>query len=154
MDLLFLGYPDQARTQSEGVILAVRKREHAQTSGWCFSAVCRFYCLLGDEKLFVTKVNEFARLTEEKKFPLWLAQARAYRGWIKTCEGNPEEGLIDLRAGVSAYKATGALFWLWREQGKQAEGYDLLAPIYNWFTEGFDAPDLVEARALLDELQG
>jgi predicted ATPase len=41
---------------------------------------------------------------------------------------------------------------LWREQGKQKEAHDLLAPVYGWFTEGFDTLDLKEARALLDEL--
>jgi tetratricopeptide (TPR) repeat protein len=41
---------------------------------------------------------------------------------------------------------------LWRDQGKQAEAHNLLAPVYNWFTEGFDKPDLKAAKALLDEL--
>ena len=41
---------------------------------------------------------------------------------------------------------------LWHAQGKRAEGRDLLAPIYDWFSEGFDTPDLIEAQALLDEL--
>jgi predicted ATPase len=41
---------------------------------------------------------------------------------------------------------------LWRDQGKQAEARDLLAPVYSWFTEGFDTLDLKEAKALLDEL--
>jgi hypothetical protein len=40
---------------------------------------------------------------------------------------------------------------LWRDQGKRAEARDLLAPIYGWFTEGFDTPVLQEAKALLDE---
>jgi len=39
-----------------------------------------------------------------------------------------------------------------RDQGKRKQGHDLLAPIYGWFTEGFDTPDLKEAKALLDEL--
>ena len=38
------------------------------------------------------------------------------------------------------------------EQGKRAEARDLLGPIYNSFTEGFDTPDLKDAKALLDEL--
>ena len=42
---------------------------------------------------------------------------------------------------------------LWHEQGKTQEARDLLAPIYGWFTEGFDTPDLIEAKALLDELR-
>jgi predicted ATPase len=41
---------------------------------------------------------------------------------------------------------------LWRDQGKRNEARDLLAPVYGWFTEGFDTRDLKEAKALLDEL--
>ena len=39
-----------------------------------------------------------------------------------------------------------------REQGREREARDLLAPVYGWFTEGFDTRDLKEAKALLDEL--
>jgi predicted ATPase len=45
-----------------------------------------------------------------------------------------------------------SLAQLRRDQGRQVEARDLLAPIYEWFTEGFDTPDLKEAKALLDEL--
>jgi predicted ATPase len=41
---------------------------------------------------------------------------------------------------------------LWRDQGKRDEARDLLAPVYAWFTEGFDTLDLREAKALLEEL--
>ena len=41
---------------------------------------------------------------------------------------------------------------LWQQQGKQDDARELLAPIYGWFTEGFDTTDLQEARALLEEL--
>ena len=41
---------------------------------------------------------------------------------------------------------------LWRDQGKVQQARDLLAPVYGWFTEGFDTRDLKEARALLEEL--
>ena len=41
---------------------------------------------------------------------------------------------------------------LWRDQGRRAEALDLLAPVYSWFTEGFDTPDLKEAKSLLAEL--
>jgi predicted ATPase len=46
-----------------------------------------------------------------------------------------------------------SLVRLWRDQGQRREAHDLLAPIYSGFTEGFDTPDLREAKALLDELQ-
>ena len=41
---------------------------------------------------------------------------------------------------------------LWRDQGKRGEARELLAPVYGWFTEGFDTLDLKEAKALLGEL--
>jgi hypothetical protein len=45
-----------------------------------------------------------------------------------------------------------SLAGLWRDQGKRPEARDLLAPIYGWFTEGFDTPILQDAKALLDQL--
>ena len=49
-------------------------------------------------------------------------------------------------------QAASVLARLWRDQGKRAQARDLLGPVYHWFTEGFDAPDLRDAKALLDEL--
>ncbi len=51
----------------------------------------------------------------------------------------------ELRAALSLSR-------LWQQQGKRAEARELLAPIYSWFTEGFDTPDLQEAKALLEDL--
>ena len=53
--------------------------------------------------------------------------------------------LWELRAAVSLAR-------LRRDHGRRAEARDLLAPVYDWFTEGFDTQDLKEAKALLDEL--
>jgi predicted ATPase len=49
-------------------------------------------------------------------------------------------------------RATTSLARLWQQQGKRQKAHDLLAPIYGWFTEGFDTADLQEAKALLDAL--
>jgi len=49
-------------------------------------------------------------------------------------------------------RATMSMARLWRDQGKRQQAQDLLAPVYGWFTEGFDTLDLKEAKALLDEL--
>jgi predicted ATPase len=51
----------------------------------------------------------------------------------------------ELRAALSLSR-------LWQQQGKRAEAWELLAPIYSWFTEGFDTPALQEAKALLEGL--
>jgi predicted ATPase len=52
---------------------------------------------------------------------------------------------LELRAAMSLAR-------LWQDQGKHAEARQLLAPIYNWFTEGFDTADLREAKGLLEAL--
>ena len=49
-------------------------------------------------------------------------------------------------------RATTSLARLWQQQGKRQEAHDLLAPVYNWFTEGFDTADLKDAKALLEAL--
>ena len=54
--------------------------------------------------------------------------------------------LWELRAAVSLAR-------LRRDQDRRAEARDLLAPIYGWFTEGFNTPDLKDAKALFDELR-
>jgi predicted ATPase len=72
------------------------------------------------------------------------AAERSYRQALAVAERQSAK-LFELRAATSLAR-------LWRDQGKHAEAQALLAPVYNWFTEGFDAPDLVEAKALLGEL--
>ena len=52
---------------------------------------------------------------------------------------------LELRAALSLAR-------LWRQQGQQADAHALLAPVYGWFTEGFDTADLQEAQALLAAL--
>ena len=52
---------------------------------------------------------------------------------------------LELRAAMSLAR-------LWQQQGKRAEAHALLAPVYGWFTEGFDTADLKDAKALLDKL--
>jgi hypothetical protein len=63
---------------------------------------------------------------------------------------------LDLARAQSAryfeLRAATALARLWQEQGKVRDGYDLLAPVYGWLTEGLDTPHLRVAKALLEEL--
>ncbi len=66
-----------------------------------------------------------------------------------------EEALhVARRQQAKAYelRAATSLARLWGEQGRRAEAHDLLAPVYGWFTEGFDTADLKDAKALLDQL--
>ena len=72
------------------------------------------------------------------------AAEELYRKALSIAE-EQEAKLWELRAAVSLAR-------LRRDQGRHAEARDILAPVYGWFTEGFDTRDLKEAKALLDEL--
>ena len=71
------------------------------------------------------------------------AQAHFERALAVACDQKAKSW--ELRAAMSM-----AIFW--RNQGQRQQARDLLAPIYDSFTEGFDTPDLKDAKALLDEL--
>ena len=74
-------------------------------------------------------------------------QAEAEACFLKAIEiaQRQQAKSLELRAATSLAR-------LWQSQGKRAEAHNLLADVYNWFTEGFDTKDLQEAKALLEEL--
>jgi predicted ATPase len=73
-----------------------------------------------------------------------VAQAEACLQQALTIARRQQAKSWELRAATSLSR-------LWQQQGKHAEAYDLLAPIYGWFTEGFDTADLQEAKALMED---
>jgi class 3 adenylate cyclase/predicted ATPase len=89
------------------------------------------YRLMGD---LLLRQNPSAAARAEASYRRAIERARAQeaKSW-------------ELRAATSLAR-------LWRDQGKPAEAHALLAPVYGWFTEGFDTADLKEAKALLEEL--
>jgi predicted ATPase len=90
---------------------------------------------------FVRIAGEIALL--EPKPDATKAEAYFYRA-LEVARQQQAKSL-ELRAAMSMAR-------LWRDQGKRDEARELLAPVYGWFTEGFDTLDLKEAKALLDEL--
>ena len=75
------------------------------------------------------------------------AKAQAYFERALSVARQQQAKSWELRAAISLAR-------LWCDQGKVQQARELLAPVYDWFTEGFDTLDLKEARALLDELYG
>jgi predicted ATPase len=73
------------------------------------------------------------------------AEAEAWLQRALDVARRQEAKSLELRAAMSLSR-------LWQQQGKRAEAHALLAPIYAWFSEGFDTADLQEAKALLTEL--
>jgi predicted ATPase len=108
--------------------------------------------LLDDGLQIIERTGErwFAAELNRHKGELLLRQGHAeaaeelYRKAFSIAE-EQEAKLWELRAAASLAR-------LRRDQGREAEARDLLAPVYGWFTEGFDTPDLKEAKAVLDEL--
>ena len=94
--------------------------------------------------------SELHRLRAEFLLHLSLQQnhARAEAEWLQALEITQNQGArsLELRTATSLAR-------LWRDQGRRTEAHDLLAPVYGWFTEGFDTKDLKEAKALLDDLR-
>jgi predicted ATPase len=103
-------------------------------------------------------------LVEQHEERWWEAEVCRLRGvlllrQLGTSQGEAEASLrraLDVarrqEAKALELRAAMSLSRLWQQQGKQAEARELLAPIYHWFTEGFDTADLQEAKALLEAL--
>ena len=93
------------------------------------------------EKLFEAETNrvagEIALLSPERD----AAKAEAYFNRALTWRREQQAKSWELRAAMSLAR-------LWRDQGKPQQARELLAPVYGWFTEGFDTLDLKEAKAL------
>jgi predicted ATPase len=101
----------------------------ATKESWCAPEIDR---IMGELVLVMSPLPDAAKA--EAYFDRALAVAR-----------NQQAKSWELRAAMSMAR-------LWRDQGKRDDARDLLAPVYGWFTEGFDTLDLKEAKKLLDEL--
>jgi predicted ATPase len=78
-------------------------------------------------------------------FDLNVTRAEGYFDRALTIARQQQATSWELRASMSMAR-------LWRDHGKPQQAHKLLAPVYGWFTEGFDTLDLKEAKALLDAL--
>jgi predicted ATPase len=103
-------------------------------------------------------------LVEQQEERCWEAEVHRLRGVVLLRQpGTPQteveawlQQALDVARGQEAksleLRAAMSLAHLWWQQGKRDEARELLAPVYGWFTEGFDTADLQEAKALLDAL--
>ncbi len=116
----------------------------------------------GDRDGAVAALAEAEAAIETSGQRWWEAEIHRLRGMLllssqrfTECEASFERALDVARqqqARSLELRAATSLARLWGEQRRRAEAGNLLAPVYGWFTEGFDTADLKEAKALLDEL--
>ncbi|MBI3797574.1 MAG: tetratricopeptide repeat protein, partial [Deltaproteobacteria bacterium] len=257
-----LGYPDQALKRSYTAITLAQELAHPFSLAWALSNPTSVHQFRGEAQAAREQAEASMVLCREHGFPLFLASGTHMRGVALAEQGEVEEGIVQMRRGLSAWRATGAeiarppllaslaaaygktgqieegltvlaealsvvdrsgervyeaelyrlkgtltlqkfqvsgskfqvppntqhlapntqeeaeacflkaidvarrqqakslelravmsLARLWQQQGKKEEARQMLAEIYNWFTEGFDTADLQEAKALLEELK-
>ncbi|MFL5288036.1 MAG: AAA family ATPase [Rhodopila sp.] len=98
----------------------------------------------------------------EREERLNYAEILRLKGWVLSLRGDLEGAEQNFLASLDWARRQQAKSWelrtstslarLWQSQGRRQEAYELLAPVYDWFTEGFDTKDLQEAKVLLAEL--
>jgi predicted ATPase len=242
--LWVLGYPEQALTRLHEALALAHTLAHPYSLAWARLMAARLAKFRGDVQAVYDDAEAVVALSTAQSFPLWAAMGTIDRGWALAMQGQGEGGLAQVREGIAALQATGAVLpvsygctvlaevaahlghpadglqalaeahtlieqydlrsgeaevcrlrgvlllrqpeipqaeaetWLqqaltvarrqqakslelraamslsrlWQQQGKRAEAQELLAPVYGWFTEGFDTADLREAMVLLEEL--
>ena len=118
----------------------------------------------GETQMGLEVLEEAMRFVTESGVRFWEAELRRLKGTFLThlAPGEPQEAEACYQEALSVarhqqaksleLRAAMSLARLWRDHGRRDEARDLLAAVYGWFTEGFETPDLRDAKALLDEL--
>jgi predicted ATPase len=120
------------------------------------------YEIAGQVEEALTLLDEALQIVERTGERWFASELNRHKGQLLLRQGHYEAAEELYRKALSIAEEQEAKLWqlraaaslarLRRDQGRHAEGRDLLAPVYGWFTEGLDTPDLKEAKALLDEL--
>jgi class 3 adenylate cyclase/predicted ATPase len=145
--------------------LAAYRATGAQLWAAQYTALLAEACeIAGETEKSVTLLNDALQIAERTGERWFAAELHRLKGRLLLRQGRVEEAedlyreaLViagEQEAKMWELRAAASLARLWCDQGRRAEAGDLLAPVYGWFTEGFDTPDLKDAKALLDELEG
>jgi predicted ATPase len=118
--------------------------------------------IAGQVEEAVTLLEEALQIVEKTGERWFAAELNRLKGQLLLRRGHSEAAEELYRKALSIAEEQEAKLWemraaaslarLRRYQGRRTEAHDLLAPVYGWFTEGFDTPDLEDAKALLDDL--
>jgi predicted ATPase len=116
----------------------------------------------GQDEYALTLLDDALLIVERTGERWFAADLNRQKGQLLLHQGHTEDAeelyrkalsiAVEQQAKLWELRAAASLAGLRRDQGRRAEARDLLAPVYGWFTEGFNTPDLNQAKALLDEL--
>jgi predicted ATPase len=126
--------------------------------------LARAHEIAGQIEEAATQLDDALRIVQKTGERWFAAELNRHKGQLLLRQGHSEAAEELYRKALSIAREQEAKLWelraavslarLRRDQGRRAEARDLLAPVYDWFTEGFETPDLKNAKALLDELRG
>jgi predicted ATPase len=126
-------------------------------------SVAAAHARLDQPEVGLALLNDAISETDKTSGRFAEAELHRLRGELLLMLGKKGEAETSRETALAIARQQRARFWElraattlaqhWREKGKLANAYDLLHPVYGWFTEGFDTADLKAAKALLDELE-
>ena len=111
--LWFLGYPDQEIQRSREAISLAQKLAHPFSVAYALSFAVWTYQFRREARAVKEQTAAIIALSTEQGFPYWLAMSAVHRGWALTEQGQGEEGIVQIRHGLAAWRETGAEM-LWR----------------------------------------
>jgi tetratricopeptide (TPR) repeat protein len=118
---------------------------------------------LGQPEVGLDLLEEAIQTADKINERFFEAELHRLRGRILLTLGRSDQAEAGLRRALTIARQQNARWWElraattlakhWHDRGKYLEAYSLLEPVYGWFVEGFDTPNLKDAKALLDELR-
>jgi predicted ATPase len=148
---------------AQGLSLA-RDTGSVVSTTWALTLLAEAHAKLGQPAKGLGYAADAAQIMEKTDERYSEAELYRVKGELLTASGdqaaseqNYKEALaIAKRQSARTFelRAATSLARLWREEGKRVEARDLLAPVYEWFTEGLNTPVLREAKSLLEQLNG
>jgi predicted ATPase len=162
-----LAYQGQAQERSEPITQSLRS--HRATGSelllpYFLALLADVHGMRGEPEAGLTVLAEALALVDTTGERVWEPELYRLKGELllqqssdnhlkaETCFHHALEIARTQQAKSFELRTATSLARLWQQQGKRQEARDLLAPVYHWFTEGFDTLDLQDAKALLDEL--
>jgi len=109
--LFCLGFPDQALAGSNTAIAEARTLPHPPTLAMSLGMDALLLSIIGDDMGLEQRTDDLVAVATDQGFPFYRATGAIFRGWVKAKNPDVTEGLSLLRAGSSAYSATGATAW-------------------------------------------
>ena len=168
---IFQGWADAQNGEATTAVCRIRDGLAAAEATGARVATPFYLALLAEALALAGKIEEGLAALDDALAKVavsgekgWGAEIHRLRGELTARLAHPDRAKAEVsfrtaltiarEQGTRGYelRAATSLARLWREQGRRGEARDLLAPVYGWFTEGFDTADLKDAKALLDEL--